>query len=166
MTRKSIAIASATALAAGAAAAFAVSAQGQESPGRTLTLKAAQVAPRDGKEIDVKPRGISIGDRFLGAQTLRDGDRAVGRLETDCVVLDASYQGQQCVITLLLRDGQITAQGAGVNRRLPGASGAPDDSRGDDSAITGGTGAYASASGTLNVRSSRKGDTLTLALEG
>lgn len=137
---------------------------GRQAPtGRTITLTAAPLSPRDDKQIDVKPRGISVGDRSLGAQTLRDGKRPVGRLVGECVQLDARYAGQQCVLTLILRDGLITTQEAGLNRKLPGAS-LPTDEGGDRSAITGGTGAYAGASGTLTIKPRRKGDTLTIAL--
>jgi hypothetical protein len=164
MSRKPVAIASAAALAAGAAVALAVAAPGQQTAARTLTFSAAAVSPADDRQIDVGPRGFSIGDRSLGSQTLRDGARPVGRLEGDCVILDATYNGQQCVITLLLSDGQITTQGAGVNRPLPGVR--SGDGAGDQYAITGGTGRYAGASGTLTMRPGRNGDTVTVALRG
>jgi hypothetical protein len=114
------------------------------------------------KQIDVKPRGTSVGGRFLVAETLRRDRKPIGRALLDCTALDASYLGKNCAITLLTRDGQITAQGGGEDRPLPGSGG--DPGTGDVFAITGGTGTYAGATGTLRVRSTRKGDRLTITL--
>jgi hypothetical protein len=158
MTRKTLALAASAAV-AGTTAVAAVAAHGQAQPTtQTITFSAASPAKRDMKQIDVRPRGISLGDRFLGAETLRRDGRPAGRALLDCTALDASYQGQACVVTLLTGAGQITAQGGGEHRRLPGGGGA--STGGDEFAITGGTGVYAAASGTLRVRSSSKGDTI------
>jgi hypothetical protein len=160
MTRTTIALAATAALIGGAT--LAVTAQGQDQSAQTIMLRGGPAAKRDMKQIDVKPRGTSVGDRFLVAETLRRDRKPIGRLLLDCTAVDASYQGQNCVITLLTRDGQITAQGGGEDRPLPGSGGNP--ATGDLFAITGGTGTYAGATGTLRVRSTRKGDTLTITL--
>jgi hypothetical protein len=101
---------------------------------------------------------------MIVAGTIRRDGRPVGRVVTDCTAVDATYQGQQCLITLLTGDGQITAQGAGEHRRLPGGGG--ESAAGDEFAITGGTGAYAGATGTARTRSTSKGDTVTVTLGG
>jgi hypothetical protein len=75
---------------------------------------------RDQKMVDVRPKGISLGDQFLGAETLRQAGTPAGRMEVECVVIDHTYAGQACSLTLILKDGQVTAQGAGVDKRIPG----------------------------------------------
>ncbi len=53
--------------------------------------------------------------------------------------------------TLLLSDGQVTGQSAGLDRRLAGV--APTSTpAGDEFAITGGTRAFRGASGTVVVK--------------
>ncbi|MGH2967681.1 MAG: hypothetical protein ACRDK0_01255 [Solirubrobacteraceae bacterium] len=160
MTRTIIALAATAALIGGAT--LAVTAHGQDQPPQTITLQGGPAKQRDIKQIDVKPRGTSVGDRFLVAETLRRDRKPIGRMLTDCIAVDASYEGRICSITLVTRDGQITAQGGGVDRPLPGRGSDPETA--DVFAITGGTGTYAGATGTLRVRSTRKGDTLTITL--
>jgi hypothetical protein len=120
---------------------------------------------RDQKIVDVAPKGISLGDRSLVSETLKQGGATAGRLEADCAVIDASYEGQVCQITLLLKDGQITAQGGGLNKPLAGV-GPTSTGAGDESAITGGTRSYQGASGSVTVKSGRSGDTVTVVLAG
>jgi hypothetical protein len=141
-----------TILAAGAI--VAASAGGQQTP-RTLTFEGTeQPAPRDAKLIDVKPHGLSNGDQFIGAGSLRSNGRVVGRGHVVCTILDRTYKGQDCHFVLVLRDGTITADGGGLDRDLPGAPRDPDPLE-DEVAVTGGTGAYEGASGTLRTRSGR-----------
>ena len=116
---------------------------------------------RDQKVVDVRPRGISLGDHFLGAVTLRLAGAPAGRIEVDCEVVDRTYAGQACSLTLILKDGQVTAQGAGVDKRIPGVGGTTPPT-GDEFAITGGTGAYQGAAGTLRLKSGRTTDAVTL----
>lgn len=160
-SRTKIAVACAVAVTASAAIA-ALSAHGQAT--RTLTFTSPEPPARDLKEIDVKPRGTSIGDQSVAGQDLRSGGRLVGRMMGVCTAADRSFQGRQCVITLVLRDGQLTAHGGGLNRRLPGAPATPHGG-GDAFAVTGGTDAYEGASGTLTIRETRGGRaTVTLTL--
>jgi hypothetical protein len=146
-----------TTLAAGAAvaAATALPATGQEATGaRTLTLTSVQAKGGE-RSIDAPPRGDSVGDRFVFASTLRDGNALAGRMEGDCLAVDLKYEGMQCTLTAVLADGSITLQGASLGKRIPGAS-APSQ---DVYAITGGTGAYVGASGTMRRSGNGKTDT-------
>lgn len=116
---------------------------------------------RDQKMVDVRPKGISLGDHFLGAVTLRQAGTLAGRMEADCVIIDRRFQGQACSFTLILKDGQVSAQGAGVDKRIPGVGGTTPPT-GDEFAILGGTGAYQGAAGTLRLKSGRTSDAVTL----
>ena len=129
-------------------------------PGGTLAFT-GKGSSRDQKMVDVPPKGLSLGDHFLGAEALRQAGAAAGRMEADCVVIDRTYAGQACNLTLILKDGQVTAQGAGVDKRIPGVGGTTPPT-GDEFAITGGTGAYRGAAGTLRLKSGRTGDAVTL----
>jgi hypothetical protein len=149
-------------LAAGAAVAAAVAlpATGQQSPTtRTLTLTSVQAKGAE-RSIDLPPKGESVGDRFAFATTLRSGSALAGRMEGDCEAIDAKFQGLQCTLTAVLTDGTITLQGASLDKRLPGAS-TPEA---EAYAITGGTGAYAGASGTMTRRGNGKVDTVVFSL--
>ena len=123
MRRTTIAIASSAALIGGAA--LAVTAQGQDQTTKTITFTAGQPARRDIKQIDIKPHGESLGDQNIVAATVRRDGKPIGRLLSQCTAADARYEGQACTITLLTRDGQIIAQGAGEHRALPGHGGNP-----------------------------------------
>jgi hypothetical protein len=130
-------------------------------PSGTLTFT-GKGKKRDQQMVDVGRKGLSLGDRFLGAETLKQAGATAGRIESDCVVLDRSYEGQACQLTLLLKDGQVSAQGAGLDKRLSGVA-PTSTAAGDEFAITGGTRAYKGASGTVVVKSSpTKGDTVTV----
>lgn len=87
-----------------------------------------------------------IGLRFVGADDLFDGSRLVGHLGRSCeAVADLGEQGAtfQCIVTLTLDDGIITAQAM--------ATFTPDGLEDFDAAITGGTGAYRHARGFVAV---------------
>ena len=162
MRRTTIAVAASAALIGGAA--LAVTAQGQDQTAKTITFTAGQPARRDMKQIDIKPHGESLGDQNIGAVTVRRDGKPIGRLLSQCTAVDASYEGQTCTITLLTRDGQLIAQGAGEHRALPGHGGNPGT--GDVFAITGGTGTYAGTAGTVRPRSTSKGAKITVTLHG
>jgi len=144
-------------LAAGAAVAatMALPATGQQPPSaRTLTLTSVQAKGGE-HDIDLPPRGQSVGDRFVFASTLRRQAKLVGRMEGDCLAVDLKFEGLQCTLTAVLTDGSITLQGASLGKRLPGAT-APAQ---DVYAITGGTGAYVGATGTMRRTGNGKTDT-------
>jgi hypothetical protein len=134
-------------------------ASGQQ--GRTLTFTGPDPKPRDVKMIDVKPKGLSNLDRYVVATSVRSGGHVVGRVHGECVILDRSYRGQDCHFVLVLRDGTITADGGGLDRAIPGAPRDPDPFA-DEYAVTGGTGAYAGASGEMVTRK----ETMTVRLSG
>ena len=143
-------------LAAGAAVAAAVAlpATGQEAPAaKTLTLTSVQAKDAE-RSIDA-PRGQSMGDSFVFASTLRNGAQMAGRMEGDCVAIDVKFEGLQCTLTAVLADGSMTLQGASLSKHVPGAT-APSQ---DVYAITGGTGAYVGAAGTMHRSGNGKTDT-------
>jgi hypothetical protein len=128
---------------------------------RTLSFTVAPPAPRDQHQVDVPPRGLSLGDQVVGAVSLRTHGELFGRALVVCTINDASFQGQQCAITLVLRNGQITVHGGGLDRRLPHS---PPPSGADVFAVTGGTGSYAGANGTLTIHHGAHADVFTVAL--
>jgi hypothetical protein len=104
-------------VAAAAAAGIAVlPASGQDQPTtRTLTFVSTE-KPNDEKFIDAKPKGYSVGDRFLLSSLLHSGSKIAGRVEAACSLQDPTYHAQACTLTVILADGQITLQGAGSTR--------------------------------------------------
>src|SRR6188768_3253109 len=70
--------------------------------GRTLTFTVPPPAARDQHQVDVPPRGLSLGDQTVGAVSLRTHGQLFGRALAVCTINDASFQGQQCAITLVL----------------------------------------------------------------
>jgi hypothetical protein len=128
---------------------------------RTLSFTVAPPAPRDQHQVDVPPRGLSLGDEVVGAVSLRRHGELFGRALVVCTISDASFQGQQCAFTLVLRNGQITVHGGGLDRQLPHS---PPASGGDVFAVTGGTGSYTGATGTLTIRHRAHADVFTVAL--
>lgn len=143
-----------------AAGAIAVSgADGQT--GRTITLAADAPTRSNSRQIDERPRELSLGDRSIVALTLRADKRVAGRAHVVCSVADLAYEGQDCDWILVLPDGTITASGGGLDKDLPGQQQSPP--RTDYYAVTGGTGTYAGASGVLKMRS-RKDDSSTITL--
>jgi hypothetical protein len=125
------------------AAALAASASGDPSPA-TLRLtqldhhfKLVDVAPRGG---DAKPP--SQGDELVIGGRLRQGARAAGSSDLVCTVTQPGRRAvADCSGTLVLAHGDITF--AGVNAFAQ---------RSNVAAITGGTGDYAGATGTVTTR--------------
>jgi hypothetical protein len=145
-----------------AGSAVAVSAAGGQT-GRTLQFTGPSGHdPREEKQIDVPPRGLSIGDHYVVAGSLRAQGHVIGRAHGSCTIIDRKYEGQDCDFVLVFADGTVTASGGGLNRLLYGQSEAPPHAP-DEYAITGGTGAYRGASGTLSLQS-HANDTTTVTL--
>jgi hypothetical protein len=126
------------------------------APTGTLTLT-GKPSPRDQKTIDIAPKGESVGDRVIISETLRSEGGPTARMESDCLLVDRTYQGALCSATLIFRDGKLLLGGASLSKRVPRIGGG-----GNDFAIVGGTGAYTAASGTAQVKSTSKGDRITL----
>lgn len=123
----------------------------------TLTFR---IAPRGAEEkyIDIGRKGETVGDRFIGALTLRADGAIAGRLQNECVVLDRTYEGHLCTMAIILDGGSITLAGGGVNKAIPNIDGRD----GDVFAVTGGTGDHQGAGGQLTV--SNDGRTITITL--
>jgi hypothetical protein len=98
--------------------------------------------------VDARPRGTSPGDTIVFSTSLRRDGRPDGRAEFVQTVIDSRYRGVSTRADLLLADGTLELQGAGLSRRAPG--GAKPSSQ-TDMAIVGGTGAYARATGTIQL---------------
>ena len=126
----------------GAAAALALPAGGP----RTITL-VSEIEPASLVTDDVAPLGKrpTVGDRFIYTTALTRGGRPAGRGESVDTAIDAKIQGVLRVTVLLLPDGTITAAGATGN--TPAGGWRPE--KATRLAITGGTGAYTGATGTL-----------------
>jgi hypothetical protein len=134
-------------------------AQGQEpADARTLTFITVE-QQGDEHAIDARPKGPSVGDRWLLATTLRRDGKAAGRLEGDCVGVDERFGVLQCTVVAILPDGRLTLQGASVSKPIPGVG-----RTGEEYAITGGTGAYTGATGTMRRTGDGRRDTLTFSL--
>jgi hypothetical protein len=141
MSKRLIPVAAAAVLAGGVAA---LPATGQAPPAPTQLVFESLGRHQAEKFIDVRPRGQSVGDRWLFSSSLRRDGRMVGRMEGDCVGQDPAFEAFGCALTAIFADGQITLHGAALGKPLPGGGGTREQY-----AITGGTGAYVGASGTL-----------------
>jgi hypothetical protein len=145
-------------LAAGALAASVVSTEAQQPGPPTGTLQ-LDLRNRDSRNwlVNLPPRTgpVGIGDTFLITGAVRDqaGTRA-GRLQA--VFVSTTNRGEQAQVsaTFVLSGGQIVASGAETRARV------------DDFAVTGGTGRYAGARGTLTVTERRRGTTFVLNFMG
>ena len=135
-----------TALTLGAAG----GAEGRASEPLTFTLAPGSVSA---KHLDIGRKGLSIGDRHLTSISLRAEGRVAGRLEIECLAIDARYGGQTCDVAAQLTDGTLFFEGVGFHKAVPGVG------SGDDTvfAVTGGSGAYAGARGEVTVGRADRG---------
>lgn len=80
-------------------------------------------------------------------------------LTTSCSAISAFESPRvtslQCTLTAVLADGSITLQGASLTKHIPGATALSQDVY----AVTGGTGPYVGASGTMRRSGNGKSDT-------
>lgn len=138
-------------LATGGLAGSVVSTEAQQPGPPTGTLQLVQ-RDRDARFhfIDVPPRQgprrpPTPGDGFVITGAVRDqaGKRA-GRLQAVFVITNVRREEAEGSATFLLPDGHIMASGADTRSRV------------DDFAVTGGTGRYAGARGTLRVTERRR----------
>lgn len=139
--------------AAGACAAAAFSAAGATGQtGTTPPDRVVEVTLNAMQDVDQRPKGPSAGDGWVGAGPIREGGKVIGRVEAVSTLLDPKYEVMVQHGVLLLPDGTLTYEGAGTNKPVPGA----DPSTAGDTniyAITGGTGAYTGADGTITLAS-------------
>jgi hypothetical protein len=91
--------------------------------------------------VDVGEPDISLGDAFVFTSQLTRHGKTVGHTGVVCTTTSVQMEEAQCVGTAWFRRGQITVQGL--------LAGEPE---GFELAITGGTGAFEGAGGTLVVR--------------
>jgi hypothetical protein len=56
--------------------------------------------------VDVGRKGLSLDERFLLLETLKQAVVTSGGIEAACVVLNRSYEGQACQLTLWPRTGR------------------------------------------------------------
>jgi hypothetical protein len=110
------------------------------SASRDTIRVVATTAEEDTAYIDLGATGESIGDMFVFSSTLTRHGRTVGHAGVVCTVVSMDPAEAQCLGTASFRNGQITVQGL-----------VPDASSRFDLAITGGTGRYEGAGGTLTV---------------
>ena len=97
-------------------------------------------AESDGRDIDVKPKGDSVGDYFVFHSVMENlSGKPVGRADGFGVLTRVGEVGAtQHFVTLTLKGGQITTQNAPQE---------DIDNGNSPQAITGGTGRYRNASG-------------------
>jgi hypothetical protein len=124
----------------------------------TLTYRGFET-PRDAKVVDVRPKGESTGDRFLASLTLRKAGAIAGRLEVECTAVDGTYEGHMCTLVAIVEEGTLTFQSVGIGRRIPNVGMPPEVY-----AVTGGTGLYAGAGGTMTVEPVARGERITIDL--
>jgi hypothetical protein len=117
---------------------------------RDVTFKLIDIPPRQGERRPPTP-----GDGFLIRGGFRDqaGNR-VGHLQATFVITDAKREEAQVSGTFILSDGHIVVAGAETKANP------------DFFAITGGTGRYAGARGTLQVTESRRETAFLLTFAG
>jgi hypothetical protein len=132
----------------------------QDTRGQTLRFTAAAPSPGDQKTVDVPPHGLSLGDQIVGAVSLKKHGQLFGRALVDCTINDKTFAGQQCTLDLVLRHGVITAKTAGLDRPLPHQTPSPNDVF----AVTGGTGPYTGADGTIAIIHGTQADTFLVHL--
>lgn len=149
----------AVAAAAGASAAPLASAPAAPSGSFTLI---ASLDRHSMVRVDARPKGTSPGDVFAFSTSLRRDGRPDGRGEFVQTVVDPRYRGISMRADLLLSDGTLELQGAGLSRRAPGGAKPSSET---DMAVVGGTGAYAGASGSVQlIPSGRTTQRLVVAL--
>ncbi len=91
--------------------------------------------------VDVGPSDLSLGDSFVFTSNLTKHGRQVGHTGVVCTVTSVAREESQCVGSAQLRRGEITIQGL--------VAGEPDTF---EFPITGGSGDYEGAEGTLVVK--------------
>lgn len=146
-TRPALALSAATAV---GLTAFLVGQPGSHAASTDLADDALVGRLAQTKDVDVGRKGPSVGDRFVFSENLsvQGSSERIGRLAAFCDVsyVERNRNGKpvnslmQCIGTFRLPDGQISGQGA-LRWSDDGAA----------LAITGGTGEYEGAVGTIDI---------------
>jgi hypothetical protein len=136
-------------------------ANGQDPAGPRKLMFTSIQKPGDERYVDLPPKGPSAGDRIALSSQLHEAGKAAGRLEGDCVVQDKPFAVIHCGIVVLRADGRLTLHGAYAGKRIPHVGGMREEY-----AVTGGTGAYDGATGSMTRTGGGERDTLTLTLGG
>ena len=129
--------------------------------GEDESLLVLQTRNEHETEVDNPPEGESQGDEIaLTASLFRQGQK-VGRLDAHAVETEANFQLRRAAIqvtfTATLRRGQITATGVAVFT--------PQSQAGFEAAVTGGTGNFDEAGGSVDVSFLRTGTRFVYDLE-
>src|SRR5919198_4657600 len=135
------------AVAAAAVASAVPLASAPAAPSGSFTLL-ARLDRHSMVRVDARPKGTSAGDVFVFSTSLRRDGRPDGRAEFVQTVVDPRYRGISMHADLLLSDGTLELQGAGLSRRAPGGAKPTSET---DMAIVDGTGAYAGESGSVEL---------------
>ncbi len=144
-------IAAAAAVMAAAASVVAVTADGQTAP---TTIQVTQV-DQAFKFIDIAPKGgpgkpFTQGDAFAIGGKLLEGAKTIGKANLICTTTQPGRRGGSlCQGALVLRAGQITFSGYNTVADTPTTV----------FAVTGGTGSYANAHGTVTAKEAAGGRT-------
>src|SRR5919201_2313711 len=117
------------------------------APSGSFTLRAS-LDRHSLVRVDTPPKGTSPGDTIVFSTSLRRAGKSDGRAEFVQTVVDPRYRGVSMRADLLLADGTLELQGAGLSRQ---ALGGAKPSSETDMAIVGGTGAYTGASGIVQL---------------
>jgi hypothetical protein len=146
------AMAATTTLAVGGVTFASAYAGGSSNDSGSQDVRWQAVTVQSNDNIDLGASGFSLGDEQVFSDDLyAEGERTASGTDGGvCTVVRIDRSAKtpsgtaQCVVTLSLPDGQITVQGLVTfsGDQLPAAF---------DLAITGGTGAYSDASGTVTV---------------
>lgn len=147
-----------------ATAAVVMPAEGEPRSGHDpMTRLMFRTTQGDGDErfLDLAPRGPSAGDRVALVSTLRRDGEVAGRLSGDCAWTSVADEILQCDLVLILADGRVTLQGAYANKRIPRVGGTREVY-----AVTGGSGAYEGAYGSMRRTAGGGHDSLELTLGG
>jgi hypothetical protein len=105
--------------------------------------------------VDARRRGESAGDRYLVSSLLRRDGAVAGRLEA--WPSTSAMRRWPARLRSSSPTGASPPRAAAVGKPIPGVGG-----RGEEYAITGGTGAYVGAAGTMTRAGNGARDTLTL----
>ncbi|MEU0088979.1 hypothetical protein [Kribbella sp. NPDC006257] len=139
--RKTVVVAAAGALLVGGPSAYGAETSSANPPAHPEILELA-VENDQYAAPDLPPTGTSVGDLYVYSGWLLKDGRRVGQGGGSCQIIqvDNAKITTQCLLTAKLEQGSLTMQSLWVSGESP-----------LDMAITGGTGAYRDAQGTVRV---------------